>query len=85
MSNEWKNIRDEFPSQIGKLYIVRATRDEFTIYYICKLVDLGGWVELTGYSPYGRRFSVHEPKAQPQILDIFETEQPLVMWRTLDA
>jgi hypothetical protein len=83
MSQEWKDIKKEFPSQIGKLYIVKATRDGFTIFYICKLVDLGGWVELTGYSPYGRRFSLHETKTQPQMADLLSDaeDKPIIMWK----
>jgi hypothetical protein len=88
MSNEWKDIRDEFPSQIGKLYLVRATRDEFTIFYLCKLFDLGGTVELTGYSPFDRRFAHFEPKDQPIVRDLdlqSDEDRPSIVWKELDT
>jgi hypothetical protein len=85
--SEWKNLREEFPTDIAKFYLVKATRGEFTIRYLCKLFDIGGSVELTGFSPFGRRFAFHQPKDQPQALDLdlIDEDRPIVMWREIDA
>jgi hypothetical protein len=85
--SEWKDLREEFPTDKNKLYQVKATRDGFTINYLCKLFDLSGTIELTGYSPFGRRFAFHQPKDQPQALDLdlVDEDKPIVMWREIDA
>jgi hypothetical protein len=85
---EWKNLREEFPTDIAKFYLVKATRGEFTIRYLCKLFDIGGSVELTGFSPFGRRFAFHQPKDQPELLNLdleSDDDRPIVMWREIDA
>jgi hypothetical protein len=87
--SEWKNLREEFPTDKNKLYQVKATRDGFTINYLCKLFDLSGTIELTGYSPFGRRFGFYKPKNREpaQTLDLLSMteDRPTIMWREIDA
>ena len=93
---EWKDLKEEFPTDRTKLYLVRSIQpalDSFTLYYLCQLAEsylsLDGRLELSGMSCNGRRFRFIEPnKDKPKNIteDLFvrNNEEVQIHWREIE-
>ena len=88
----WKNIKEEFPKDKSKLYLVRTIdSDGWNQTYLCNLTVCtyldGNPLELAGLDCVGRRFSIHEPKNDldaGQSRDLFEFERKIeIFWQEI--
>ena len=84
---DWKNIREEFPTDEESQYLVRLDKGDFRRYFVCQLTD--GWDDkkvLKGcsFDRFDFIYNEPDPDQQAQAELIPDPEVPDCYWMRLE-